>query len=493
MAIAEPHSIATLVTAFSLLMGFSALFGRTFEKMGVPVVLAFLAIGIVAGYYVLPDPSLEDHHFAFRVGVVALAIIIFDGGLNTPRAALRKGLGPALSLATVGVLVTAAIVAVSARFIGLSWGESLLIGAVVSSTDAAAVFSVLRGSRIQLKHRVATTLEIESGMNDPIAFVLTIAVTTLLLPGANPTIPAIAGQAAVQLIWGGVVGFLIAKAGAASLQRFPPPGGGLVAVATLSLALLCWGAATLVEGSGFVAVFVAGVVLGNAQLPMHASVVRFHNAMGWLSQITMFLLLGLLARPDRVLHSVPVALMLAVLLTVVARPASVLLALAPFGFTLRESLFIGWVGLRGSVPIVLSIYPLMAGVPGAERVFDVVLILVIVNSIIPGSTVRLATRRFRLEENAPPPPGAVLQIEAAQPLDAELLSFYVSPALAVAGVQLAELDFPEGAAVSMIVRGESLIPPKGSTVLENGDHVYVITKREDLGEIQLMFGRPETE
>ncbi|MGQ0814285.1 MAG: potassium/proton antiporter [Gemmatimonadota bacterium] len=493
MPVAEPQSIATLLTTFALLLAVSALFGRGFERMGVPVVLAFLAIGVVTGYYALPNPTLEDHHFAFRVGVVALTLIIFDGGLNTPRWALRRALWPALSLATLGVILTAAVVAAAARLFGLPWGEAMLIGAVVSSTDAAAVFSVLRGSRIQLKHRVATTLEVESGINDPVAMILTIAITMALLPGGGHDVPVLLGMSVFQLAAGALVGAIIGKGGAFLLTKYRPPSGGLVAVVTFALALLAFGAATVVQASGFVAVYVTAVLLGNAALPMKASVVRFHDAMAWLSQITMFLLLGLLARPDRVVQSVPIALVIALALTFVARPASVLVSLLPFGFKPRETLFIGWVGLRGAVPIVLSIYPLLAGVTGAERVFDVVLILVIFNALIPGSTVRLATRRFRLEEDTPPPPGAVLQIEAAQPLDAELLSFYVSPALAVAGVQLADLDFPDGAAVSMIVRGDSLIPPKGNSVLEVGDHVYVITRPHDLGEIQLMFGRPETE
>ena len=493
MQVIEPHSIATLLTTFSILLAVSALFGRGFERVGIPVVLAFLAIGVVAGYYALPNPSLEDHHFAFRVGVVALTLIIFDGGLNTPRWALRKALSPALSLATMGVVLTAAITALGARLLGLTWNEALLIGAVVSSTDAAAVFSVLRGSRIQLKHRVATTLEVESGMNDPVAMMLTVAITTTLLPDGDQTVPVLFGMSVFQLAVGTIFGIAIGKGGAALLTRYRPPNGGLVSVVTFALALLAFGGATLVGASGFVSVFVAAVLLGNAALPMKMSVIRFHDAMAWLSQITMFLLLGLLARPDRVLQSVPVALGIALVLTFIARPIAVLVSLAPFRYSLRESLFIGWVGLRGAVPIVLAIYPLLAGVPGADRVFDVVLILVIFNAIIPGSTVRKATERFDLEDDAPPPPGAVLQIEAAHSLDAELMSFYVGPAIAVAGVQLADLDFPEGAAVSMIVRGDSLIPPKGSTTLQLGDHVYVITKREDLSEIQLIFGRPEGE
>jgi potassium/hydrogen antiporter len=493
MTVTEPHSIATLLTTFAILLGVSALFGRGFERLGVPVVLAFLAIGVVAGYYALPDPNLADHHFAFRIGVVALTLIIFDGGLNTPQWALRSTLAPALSLATVGVLLTAGITALGAHLLGLPMSEALLIGAVVSSTDAAAVFSVLRGSQVQLKHRVATTLEVESGMNDPVAMILTIGLTATMLPSASPTIAGLIGNGVFQLVVGIIFGAIVGKGGGFLLTKYRPSSGGIVAVVTFALALLAFGGATLLHASGFVAVFVAAILLGGIALPMKTSVVRFHDALAWLSQIAMFLVLGLLARPDRVLHSVPVALGIAVVLTLVARPVSVLVSLLPFGYKPREAFFIGWVGLRGAVPIVLAIYPLLAGVAGAERVFDVVLILVIFNAIIPGSTVRWATRRLKLEDDAPPPPRAVLQIEAAQPLNAELLSFYVSPALAVTGVQLADLDFPEGAAVSMIVRGESLIPPKGNTILEIGDHVYVITRPADLWEIQLMFGRPESD
>lgn len=491
MVIPEPQSTATLLTTFAILLAVSALFGRAFERLGVPVVLAFLAIGVLAGYHAVGDLHFSDYHFAFRVGVVALVLILFDGGLNTPYADLRRVFFPALTLATVGVVITGLCVFLAARLIGLARPEALLLGAVVSSTDAAAVFSVLRGSHIQLKHRVASALEVESGINDPVAILLTITITEQILSGGHPNLLLLAAMAGFELVAGCAAGFVVARACRLLMTKFRPPSGGLVAVVTLALAMLAFGAGTFVHGSGFVAVYVAGLTFGNGPIPMRASVARFHDALGWLSQITMFLFLGLLAHPGRVADELPVGILVALALTLVARPIAAVACLLPFRFGLRESGYIGWVGLRGAVPIVLAIYPVLAGVPGSEQVFDIVFVVVIFNALIPGSTVRWATRLFKLEELGTPPPGAVLQIEAAQPLDAELLSFYVTQSLAVAGAQLADLTFPEGAAVSMIVRGQSLIPPRGSTALLPGDHVYVITRPDDLNEIQLLFGRPE--
>jgi potassium/hydrogen antiporter len=491
MVISEPHSTAALLTTFSILLAVSALFGRGFERLGVPIVLAFLAIGALAGSQLLGALPFSDYQFAFRVGIVALVLILFDGGLNTSFSSLRRVFFPAITLATVGVVVTAAVVSIAARLIGLELGAALLLGAVVSSTDAAAVFSVLRGSRVQLKHRVATTLEAESGINDPVAVILTIAITEQLLAGGSLNVAALIARAVLELLLGCAAGFAVARSGQFLLDKYRPPTGGLIAVVTLALALLSFGAGTLVHGSGFVAVYVAGVTVGNGVIPMRTSVVRFHDALGWLSQIIMFLFLGLLADPARVAAQVPTGMLIALALTFIARPLAALICLTPFRFGFRESVFVGWVGLRGAVPIVLAIFPVLAGLPGAERVFDLVFVVVILNALIPGATVRRATRWLRLESSAPPAPGAVLQIEAAQPLDAELLSFYVSPSLAVTGAMLADLPFPEGAAISMIVRGDSLIPPKGGTVLMAGDHVYVITKPADLGEIKLLFGKPE--
>lgn len=487
----EPLATAGLLTTVAILLGVSALFGRAFERMGVPIVLAFLAIGVLAGLPDVGNIAFQNYQAAFRIGVIALVLIIFEGGFNTTMPAFRRVAAPAVTLATLGVLVTAAVVAIAASLLGVGRGSAMLLGAVVASTDAAAVFSVLRGSRTQLSHRVASTLEVESGINDPVAILLTLTITERLIGrGAHGSIAMLALDVVLELVIGAIVGILIGKLALRSLPRLRPV-AGLMPVVTTSLALLSFGAATLLHGSGFVATYAAGIVLGNGRIPMRATVVRFHDAFGWLSQISMFLVLGLLAVPSLILKQLPIGLAIAFVLTFMARPIAVLACLLPYRYSLREVMFIGWVGLRGAVPIVLALYPVLSGYTEGETILNIVFVVVVLNSLIPGSTVRFATRKLQLEEKAPPPPSAVMHVEAAQPLNADLISFYVTPAVAAAGVSLADLPFPEGAAVSMIVRGDDLIPPKGSTTLQPGDHVYVITRSADLSEIQLLFGRPE--
>jgi cell volume regulation protein A len=491
MELNEPFATAVLLTTFAILLGVSALFGRAFERIGLPVVLGFLAMGVLAGMSDFAEVFTNDYETAFRIGTIALTLIIFEGGLNTSRRAFRSVAGPALVLATLGVALTAAFIAGIGIALGLSPNSAMLLGAAVASTDAAAVFSLFRDSKIQLNSRIATLLKVESAINDPAAVLLTLTITAQLVASQADPILVVVVQVLIQLVIGVVVGFAIARAALFAFTKIYPPSGGLMAVVTTSLALLSFGITTILGGSGFVAVFVAGITLGNGRLPMRHSVTRFHDAFGWLSQITMFLVLGLLAVPERIISQLPIGIGVALGMTLLARPLAVFLSLRRFDYSLREIFFVGWVGLRGAVPIVLGIFPVLAGYSDAETILDIIFVLVVFNAIIPGSTVRVATQYFRLEEETTPAPSAVMEIEAAQPLNADLVSFYVTNAVAALGVPLSELPFPEGAAVSMIVRGNDLIPPKGSTVIEAGDHVYVITRPEDLAEIQLLFGRPE--
>lgn len=491
---AEPAATAVLLVTAGALLAASALTSRVTRRVAVPAALVFLLVGVLAGAEGVGGIAFADYGLAFRLGTVALALILFDGGLHTSMAAVRAAARPAGVLATAGVVGTAGLAAAAAHWLGIGWPQALLLGAIVSSTDAAAVFSVLKGSGLQVKQRAAATLEVESGVNDPMAVLLTVTLTRqLAAPGAHP--PAeLALELVLQLVVGGGLGVLFGRLGRFVLARAYLPAGGLYPVLTIGVACLAFGVPTLAHGSGFLAVYVAGLVLGDGPLPFRAGLLRVHDALAWLSQVVMFLVLGLLALPSRLTAVAGPGLALAVFLAVVARPLVVAACLAPFrAFAWRERWYVGWVGLRGAVPIVLATYPVLAGAPGAGAVFDLVFFIVVVNAFLPGATVPWVTRRLGLESDEPPPPPAVLEIESRAPLAGELLSFHVDEALAVAGLPLRELPFPEGAAAVLVVRGGAVLAARGGTVLTPGDHVYVVTSAEDRGLVLLMFGGPEAE
>lgn len=488
----EPSSTALLVSLLGLLLGVSVLSSRASERTGVPAVLLFLGVGILAGSEGLLGVTFEDYGFAFRMGTIALALILFDAGLNTPISRVRPVWAPAAVLATFGVLVSALIVAGGAWLLGLPWEVALLLGAIVSSTDAAATFSVLRGSGLSLHPRVGATLELESGLNDPLAVLLTLALTAALTAGGGEVSwLGVAADAVLQLVIGGLAGVIGGRLGVFMLLRVRLQTTGLYPVMTIAVALLTYGITTLVHGSGFLAAYIAALVIGNADLPYKASLARVHDATAWLAQIGMFLLLGLLVFPSRLLEVAPLGLGVAAVLGLVARPVAVALSLLPFRIPRREQALIGWAGLRGAVPIVLAAFPVLSRVPGAENLFDLVFFVVLVSALVHGGTVPWVTRKLGLESDEPPPPPAVLEIVSTQPLSGALLTFYVDEALDITGVPLMELPFPEGTAVTLILRGDQLIVPKGHTTLEAGDHVYVATTLADRAFVHLLFGQPE--
>jgi cell volume regulation protein A len=489
---AEPIPTALALTATGVLLGASVLASRTSGRLGIPFALLFLVVGMLAGSEGLGGIAFEDYGLTFRVGTVGLVLILFDGGLNTAVASLRRILAPATVLATVGVAGTAALTAGGARALGFSWPEAMLLGAIVSSTDAAAVFSVLRGAGIRLRPRVSYLLEVESGVNDPMAVILTLAVTQAIVMGGGLG-PVVVSDTLIQLAVGVAGGLGIGFAARWLLAKVRLAAGGLYPVLTLAIAFLAFGAPTLAWGSGFVAVYVAGVVLGNGDLPIAPGVRRVHDAMAWFAQVAMFLLLGLLAFPSRLLEVAGPGLALALFLALVARPVVVALLLLPFRFAPREVLFICWVGLRGAVPIMLATFPVLAGVSGAGRVFDLVFFVVVVSAAVQGTSIRWLARKLDLVVPGPPPPRALLEIVSTQRLAGEVMSFYVEPASAVAGSRISELPIPEGAAVMLVVRGRELIAARGATELLPGDHVYLFASAPDKAFVQLLFGRQEEE
>jgi cell volume regulation protein A len=486
----EPFPTAIALIATGLLLVVSVLASRTSGRLGIPVALLFLAIGLLAGEEGLGNIPFDDYGLAFRVGTVALVLILFDGGLQTPLASLRGVLLPAGLLATFGVVATAGMTALCARAVGLDWPAALLLGAIVSSTDAAAVFAVLRSAGVRVRPRLAQILELESGGNDPAAVILTLAATSAIVAGASPGWRMVL-DGLVQLAVGLVVGVAIGLLGRRVLLRARLTAAGLYPVLTLGLAFLAFGLPTVFHGSGFLAVYVAGIVLGDARLPYLGGIRRVHDSIAWFAQVGMFLMLGLLAYPSRLASVAGPGLALGLFLAFVARPVVVAVVLAPLRMPWREVVFVSWVGLRGAVPIILATFPVLAGVGGADAIFHIVFFIVVVSTLLQGSTLGFAARKLGVDVAGPPPPEAVLEITSREQLSGEVLSFYVEPASAVAGSPIAHLPFPEGSAVMLIVRERQLLAPKGPTVLEPGDHVYVFAEPGDVPLVKLLFGRAE--
>lgn len=501
MILTEPIPTALLLGTFGLLMAVSVVFSRALDRLGLPIVLLFLLLGMLAGARVIGGLEFggeqEDYRFAFRLGTLALCLILFDGGMSTSWSAVRPALAPASVLATFGVVGTAGLVALAARALGFGWLEALLLGAVVSSTDAAAVFSILRGSRLNLEKKVGVTLELESGLNDPMAVILTATITSIMAEHAaadDATLETVLNwnvllMIPVQLAMGIGVGVGMGFFGRFLLQRARLRASGLYAVLTLGLAMLSFGAATLLYGSGFLAVYITALVLGNSVIPYRGGLTRIHDAVAWLGQISMFLILGLLVTPSQLFKVAGIGLAIALFLAFIARPLIVWLCLWPFRYRKHERLYIGWMGLRGAVPIILATIPILAQLEESQRIFNIVFFIVVVNAIIPGATLRWVTRRLGLDVEEAPVPAAAIEINSTQLMKSEILTFYIDESLAVSNVPLSEIKFPEQAAAILIVRDQQPLAARGYTVIMPGDHVFVFCQPEDRPYIELLFGK----
>jgi cell volume regulation protein A len=489
----EPQATALLLAAIGGLLLATTLASPVSQRLGLPALLLVLLVGMAAGSEGVGGIPFDDYRLAFRLGTMALALILFDGGLGTPAAMFRRVLPPAALLATLGVALTAVFTAVAAWALGLPWPVAVLVAAVVSSTDAAAVFAVLRGSGVRLKERTGATIEVESGLNDPMAVLLTVAATEVMLGSARLDASLVlSGIAQLGVGVLGGVGFGLAGRQLLRLTRLPV--AGLYPVVTLAIAFTAFGVPTLLGGSGFLAVYLAGLLLAAGPLPYRAGIRRVHDALAWLSQLLMFLLLGLLVFPSRLLPAAGTGLALALVLALVARPLAVWLTLLPFrGPTWRERLFIGWVGLRGAVPIVLAAYPVLRGVAGGEEVFHLVFFVVLVSAVLPGATVAPLASRWRLARPTPPGPPASIELVSLRDYDGEFVWYTVARASAVAGALVREIPLPERCVLALVLRDDRMIAPRGETRLEEGDHVCLFVTTADRTFLDLLFGPEESE
>lgn len=476
---------ALLVGGALVLLGIAS--STVSARVGLPVLVLFLGLGMLAGSEGLGGIPFEDYELANVLGSAALALILFDGGLRTPMASVRAAWCPALVLSTAGVALTALVTGLAAAWaLGLPLAHGILLGAIVGSTDAAAVFASLRASRQRLPERLAATLEMESGSNDPMAIFLVIGLVEVL------TAEAVAPGALLLLFvqqfgLGALVGLGAGRAAAWVVNRMRLTAAGLYPVLVTGCGVLTFGLTTVLGGSGFLAVYLTGIVLGNSDIVFRRGILLFHDAVAWLSQIALFVMLGLLSFPSRLPAVALEGLVVAAVLILVARPLAVVLSLWPFRFRPTELAFLSWVGLKGAVPITLATFPLMAGLEGGMLLFDLVFFVVIVSALTQGWTLPAVARWLGLAAPAPPAPPVSVELNALQHVDADVVEYTVAPSSRVAEQALRDVVLPDGVVVAVLVRRGEVIMPRGGTHLLPGDHVFVAVRRDLVPLIDRLF------
>lgn len=463
-----------LITGALLVAG--VLSSRLAARSGVPLIVLFVAVGLLAGEEGPLGIPLDDAHLTSGISIGLLALILFDGGLGTPVRHIRRVAGPAIVLATFGVIISALIIGAAAvLLLGFNWTEALLLGSILGSTDAAAVFAAFRGRSARLPERLRATLEVESGLNDPIAIFLVVTLTAMLAGVAAPPWWSIGTSFAREMLIGLAVGVGVGWFANTMMRRLHLDVAGLYLVFSLACAILSFGGAQVLHGSGFIAVYAAGVLIGHARLPFESGLRRFHDGIAWIAQVGVFVLLGLLAFPSRLVAAAPMGLAIALVLVFVARPLSVWVATLFFRFDWRDRLLITLGGLRGAVPVVLASIPLAAGLPGAATIFDVTFFTVLLSVLVQSSLLEPVARKLGKLEAGAADASVSLELTALRETGQELLGYQVEEGSIAAGQPVRQLALPADSLVVLVVRDKEVISPRGSTSLETNDLVYVLS------------------
>ncbi len=457
------------------------------DRVRVPGLLLFLGLGILVGSEGIGGVEFSDYRAAQTAGTIGLVLILFEGGLTAGWHEIRPVIGTAIGLATVGTFLTAMATGAAAIWIfDLSTLQGLILGAAVAATDSAAIFAVLRGSR--LERRLARTLEGESGMNDPVALLLVVGFGEWIL-GPSYGAADMALAFVVKMGLGAALGLAAGWFARRAIAQVELPTQGLYPVATLATAAISYGVAEVAGGSGFLAVYVAALVLGTGSLPARSTVVSFHQGLSWLVQIGLFFLLGLLVFPSQLWDVAGKGLLLSVVLIFLARPLATLLVTQLGGLNLRERTILGWAGLRGAIPIWLATFPVVSGVAESTLIFDVVFFVVLTSTVIQGATIEPLARRLGVTSTEPALPTPVADVGMVRELGGELISWRVHEGDAAAGLMVRELGLPREALIHLIVRGGRAIAPRGSTRIEPGDELHLLVQEPQREEVERLTQR----
>lgn len=473
----------------SLLILLSIAIAKLFDNLGVPTLILFLGLGMLAGSDGLGGIYFDNANMAQSIGMTALIFILFAGGLETDWNSVKPVLWQALSLSTFGVALTAFIVGIAAYFIlGLPWIACLLLGSIISSTDAAAVFSVLRAKNTGLTDKMRTLLEFESGSNDPMAIFLTIGMIQLII---NPESSYwdITFLLFTQLVIGSILGLLLGRGMVWIISRMNLSYQGIYLVYGLAFACMVYGITTVLGGSGILAVYISGIVIGNQDFVQKKSLIRFFDGLAWLGQIGMFLTLGLLVFPSKLVPLIGLGLLLSFILMFIARPVSVFISLAFVKLGWRQKAFISWVGLRGSVPIILATFPLVYGVPNADLFFSLIFFIVLTSALLQGWSLSPVAKFLKVSRPVPKQRKNLLEFSTAEGIDAEMIDFYVGNKSHLIGKSIVDLHLPKDSLVVLINRNEGYVVPSGGTVIEQGDILLTLVNPGNIDKIKEIMGK----
>ena len=486
-------SLEYILLIGSTLILISIVIAKVTDNLGFPTLLLFLGIGMFAGSEGPGGIYFDDAALAQSIGVIALVFILFAGGLDTNWNSVRPVVKHAISLATFGVLFTAIAVGIFTHYVlQLPLFVSFLLGAIISSTDAAAVFSILRSKNVSLKGNLKPLLELESGSNDPMAVFLTIGILQILTSKID-SFTSLIVLFIFQMGIGAAFGFGFGKAIVFALNRLRVAYEGLYPVFSLAFAGFIYAATASIGGSGFLAVYIAGIILGNSDFIQKRSLVRFFDGLAWLSQITMFLTLGLLVFPSHIVPVIGAGFAVSFFLMFVARPLSVFLGLSVSKLVWKEKLFIAWVGLRGSVPIVLATFPLLAHIQFADTIFNIVFFIVLSSALLQGWTIPVVARWLGVDAPVETKRAPQFSFQHPESVDAEIVDFIVPYNAEIAGKQIVELGLPHDSLVVMINRDSNYVVPSGGTILQEGDTALILVNKTNLPLVRKIFSQQKTD